>query len=121
MAHKKVRERYLEFVKKELDIYGWSKPVNFKDRVNDIRKVVLLCPNITKVLVGEVPPYVSDRGEYLKEVEKELEEKGWVLEEWEFDSIVFKCPNYILPPDANKKHNDVSVMWKKFHMLDNDK
>lgn len=113
--HRKTRELFLGFVKKELDIYGWSKPEDFSDRVSDFKKVILLCPNMTKCGGGRKLEYVTDRFEYLESCLAELEDKDWILEEWEFDAMVYECPNYVLPPDANKKHNDYSKLWHAFH------
>lgn len=112
---KKDRIRFLEYIKKQYDIYGFDKPENFKNRMQIIREAVLLAPNFTKENGNKYESFANDRISYLDQVEQEVKEKNYILLEWEFDSFVFLAPNI---PSERGTENSIDAFitnWKAIH------
>lgn len=89
----KDRQRFLSFIKKQYDIYGYGRPEDFTDRMHIIREAVLLAPNFSRKAGNRKPTFADDRNEYLNGVEKDVEENKFLIDEYIFDSYVWSAPN----------------------------
>lgn len=115
--HRKERELFLEKIKKDYDLYGWGKPINWKEKKELFREVILLCPNMRKKDDGTIIESCNDRNDYLRKCEEEAEALDWVLEEYDFDFFVLNCPNYNFDDKPSQRGLNYSSTWEKYQKL----
>lgn len=111
--YKRKRVHWLEFIKKQYDLYKRSEPEDFRDFMAIIREAVLLAPNYSSWAGNKNPINVVNRNEYLDKIEEEVKDKNYIVEEYEFDSFVFEAPNVIGEDGFNM--DSYAKNWKELH------